>query len=323
MSVMVLSLHSSQCRQSDADVLQMDEVLERDPDALERRAEFSFCGQLTPLQSAVYRNHTVCVNFLIKKGANVNAVTGTGHHTALYIAIYRKYLNMVEILLEKGASTKSHLAPYTNAEKQLICESWYFHLAVTFEFLDIAKKLVEYGSNTEDFDKHTGNQILHAAEIAAAKPSPEVLLLALQYGPSIGERSVAKEGERAQGSSLVLCTVGNKWSMTSDVKVEKLKLVWTLLSKFGHSFWCTDNKGRNVQKVLERKRTKNSNINLPDSIFVDLLDFLEALMFNPLSLQDLCRIAVRSRLGQGAQQKINSIGSIPQTVQSFLKFELL
>jgi len=61
----VQNLHSGHCQQSDEDLETMAAKLGRDPDALDRRAEFSFCGQLTPLQSAVYRNHPLCVQFLL------------------------------------------------------------------------------------------------------------------------------------------------------------------------------------------------------------------------------------------------------------------
>lgn len=59
-----------------------------------------------------------------QRGALINAVTGTGHHTALYIAVYRHYLEMVTLLLEKGASTKSHLPTYANPEGGFLCRSW-------------------------------------------------------------------------------------------------------------------------------------------------------------------------------------------------------
>lgn len=41
----------------------------------------------------------------------------------------------------------------------------YFHLAVTFGNHEIAKQLVEFGSETEDFDEHTGYQVFYAAEV--------------------------------------------------------------------------------------------------------------------------------------------------------------
>jgi hypothetical protein len=43
--------------------------------------------------------------------------------------------------------------------------SRYFHLAVTFGNHEIAKRLVEFGSETEDFDEHTGYQVFYAAEV--------------------------------------------------------------------------------------------------------------------------------------------------------------
>jgi len=65
----------------------------------------------------------------LQRGADVNSVTGTGHHTALYIAVYRNCLSMVKLLLDRGASTKSHLPTYANPEGGLVCGSWYDYLS--------------------------------------------------------------------------------------------------------------------------------------------------------------------------------------------------
>ncbi|XP_059485187.1 ankyrin repeat and SOCS box protein 13-like [Neocloeon triangulifer] len=323
MSLMVLNLHSAQCTQSEINLRQMGEILQRDPDALGRRAEFSFCGQLTPLQSAIYRKHEVCAEFLIDRGADVNAVTGTGCHTALYIAVYKNCLPLVELLLKRGASTNCQLQTYANPKgDQTSCRSWYFHLAATFDFQDIAQKLVEFGSETEDFDEHTGLPILYAAEIAAVKASPEILLLALQYGSNNTKRAVSEEISLVMGPSLVLSTFINKW----PINPSRLITVWTVLSKFGHSFWCKDRKGRDAMGLISRKRARNcvmDPLNVPDSFFDELTKALEEFMRTPLRLQDICRIAIRRQMGRGAQSKIDQITGIPAILKRFLKVELL
>lgn len=62
------------------------------------------CGWLpcTPLRIAATAGHGSCVDFLIRKGAEVDLVDVKGQ-TALYVAVVNGHLESAQILLEAGA----------------------------------------------------------------------------------------------------------------------------------------------------------------------------------------------------------------------------
>lgn len=62
------------------------------------------CGWLpcTPLRIAATAGHGNCVDFLIRKGAEVDLVDVKGQ-TALYVAVVNGHLESAQILLEAGA----------------------------------------------------------------------------------------------------------------------------------------------------------------------------------------------------------------------------
>ena len=62
------------------------------------------CGWLpcTPLRIAATAGHGNCVDFLIRKGAEVDLVDVKGQ-TALYVAVVNGHLESTQILLEAGA----------------------------------------------------------------------------------------------------------------------------------------------------------------------------------------------------------------------------
>jgi hypothetical protein len=124
-----------------------------------------------------------------------------------------------------------------------------------------------------------------------------------------------------QVPSLVFTTISHKKYVTC-VEKERLSRVWIILSKFGHSFWCRNKKGRNVMEVFKRKQLTNGEVD-ENSCYDDLLKNLEELASKPLSLQDYCRLTVRKSLGMHAQTKLNQIVGIPNSLIKFLKYEIL
>ena len=62
------------------------------------------CGWLpcTPLRIAATAGHGPCVDFLLRKGAEIDLVDVKGQ-TALYVAVVNGHLECAKILLEAGA----------------------------------------------------------------------------------------------------------------------------------------------------------------------------------------------------------------------------
>ncbi|KAF4521687.1 hypothetical protein B566_EDAN009140 [Ephemera danica] len=66
-------LHAN-CEGTSADLLRMADMLEKNPGLIDRLAvdtNITFCGEMTPLQSAVHRRHVECVQFLIEKSVHI------------------------------------------------------------------------------------------------------------------------------------------------------------------------------------------------------------------------------------------------------------
>ncbi|MBN2681571.1 MAG: ankyrin repeat domain-containing protein [Bacteroidales bacterium] len=90
----------------------------------------------TPLMSACQKNDEIMVDFLIRKGSNINAVVYP-EGTAIKLAIQNNNLNLVKYLIENGA------------ELNLANENYWgpAHLAVFMENLEMLKFLIENGAD--------------------------------------------------------------------------------------------------------------------------------------------------------------------------------
>jgi len=76
----------------------VDSLLKLDPDLLQTTDESAY----TPLHRAAYNNHPEIVRLLLDRGAEVNAVSGSGS-TPLHGAAYGGYTETAELLLTAGA----------------------------------------------------------------------------------------------------------------------------------------------------------------------------------------------------------------------------
>lgn len=88
----------------------------------------SFMRKYTALMVAAREGDIRLAEFLIEKGASVNATTPDGH-TALMFAAYNRYPDIVKLLLSKGArvelkSTQGHtaLSEILESDKQKIIQ---------------------------------------------------------------------------------------------------------------------------------------------------------------------------------------------------------
>lgn len=60
---------------------------------------------LRPLHYAAYQNYIECVNLLLVRGAEVDAVDDIGY-TAIHLCAERGYLDLMLLLLQHGASVR-------------------------------------------------------------------------------------------------------------------------------------------------------------------------------------------------------------------------
>lgn len=65
---------------------------------------FLFSG-LRPLHYAVYQKYIDCVNLLLVRGADIDAMDDIGY-TGLHLCAERGYLDLVKLLIDHGARVK-------------------------------------------------------------------------------------------------------------------------------------------------------------------------------------------------------------------------
>lgn len=99
-----------------------------------------------PLHSACYEGHPEVVEFLLEKGADIEALNGRGF-TPLQLAVYGGRRDVVELLLEKGADINAE-----NKQMGMTVLDLAFLGEIQARKLDIAPLLIEKGA-TFDINK--------------------------------------------------------------------------------------------------------------------------------------------------------------------------
>ncbi|XP_023577889.1 ankyrin repeat and SOCS box protein 1 isoform X1 [Octodon degus] len=262
------------------------------------------CGWLpcTPLRIAATAGHGNCVDFLIRKGAEVDLVDVKGQ-TALYVAVVNGHLESTQILLEAGAdpngSRHHRSTPVYHASR--------------VGRADILQALIRYGADVDvnhhltpdirpPFSRRLTSLVVCPLYISAAYHNLQCFRLLLQAGanPDFNCNGPVNTQEFYRGSpGCVMDAVLRHGCEAAFVSLlvefgANLNLVkWELLS--------TELRGR--RKVD------------PEALEV----FKEARSV-PRTLLHMCRVAVRSALGKRRLRLIPSL-PLPDPIKKFLLYE--
>lgn len=262
------------------------------------------CGWLpcTPLRIAATAGHGNCVDFLIRKGAEVDLVDVKGQ-TALYVAVVNGHLESTQILLEAGAdpngSRHHRSTPVYHASR--------------VGRADILQALIRYGADVDvnhhltpdispPFSRRLTSLVVCPLYISAAYHNLQCFRLLLQAGanPDFNCNGPVNTQEFYRGSpGCVLDAVLRHGCEAAFVSLlvefgANLNLVkWELLS--------TELRGR--RKVDPKA-----------------LEVFKEARSVPRTLLHMCRVAVRSALGKRRLRLIPSL-PLPEPIKKFLLYE--
>ncbi len=114
-------------------VSQMEELLKKDPEALDRLSNSGF----SPFLLACYRGNNEIAKYLMEKGANTSLCTSEG--SAIYGIIFKNNTEMLAHILDKGISTND-----TCQFKQF---GTPLHMAMSLKRYEMVELLLMYGAN--------------------------------------------------------------------------------------------------------------------------------------------------------------------------------
>ncbi|XP_010003011.1 PREDICTED: ankyrin repeat and SOCS box protein 1, partial [Chaetura pelagica] len=259
------------------------------------------CGWLpcTPLRIAATAGHGPCVEFLLRKGAEIDLVDVKGQ-TALYVAVVNGHLECAKILLEAGAD------PNGSRHHQ---ESPLLHPLRRGEG-NVAKLLVKYGADV-DVNHHLPSRdpslslrplttlVVCPLYISAAYHNLQCFQLLLQAGANPDFNCCGPINIQGFSRGSPVCVMDAVLRHGCEAAFVQL------LIDFGANL--------NLVKVeaLGVESTGRIKVN-PEAMEV----FKEA-RGHPRSLLSLCRIAVRGILGKSRLDLIHIL-PIPDPIKQFL-----
>nr|XP_014337163.1 PREDICTED: ankyrin repeat and SOCS box protein 1 [Bos mutus] len=262
------------------------------------------CGWLpcTPLRIAATAGHGNCVDFLIRKGAEVDLVDVKGQ-TALYVAVVNGHLESAQILLEAGAdpngSRHHRSTPVYHASR--------------VGRADILKALIRYGADVDvnhhltpdaqpPFSRRLTSLVVCPLYISAAYHNLQCFKLLLQAGanPDFNcNGPVNTQGFYRGSPGCVMDAVLRHGCEAAFV---------SLLVEFGANLNLVKWESLGPESRGRRKVD-------PEALQV----FKEARSV-PRSLLNLCRVAVRRALGKYRLHLIPSL-PLPDPIKKFLLYE--
>lgn len=262
------------------------------------------CGWLpcTPLRIAATAGHGNCVDFLIRKGAEVDLVDVKGQ-TALYVAVVNGHLESAQILLEAGAdpngSRHHRSTPVYHASR--------------VGRADILKALIRYGADVDvnhhmtpdiqpPFSRRLTSLVVCPLYISAAYHNLQCFRLLLQAGanPDFNcNGPVNTQGFYRGSPGCVLDAVLRHGCEAAFV---------SLLVEFGANVNLVKWESLGPESRGRRKVD-------PEALQV----FREARSV-PRALLSLCRVAVRRALGKYRLHLIPSL-PLPDPIKKFLLYE--
>nr|XP_020662492.1 ankyrin repeat and SOCS box protein 1 isoform X1 [Pogona vitticeps] len=262
------------------------------------------CGWLpcTPLRIAATAGHGNCVEFLIRKGAEIDLVDVKGQ-TALYVAVVNGHLECARILLEAGADP--------NGSRHHRSTPVYH--AARVGRADILRELIQYGADV-DVNPHLASGIPNPSSrpltslvvcplyISAAYHNLPCFRLLLQAGANPDFNFCGPVNVQGFSRGSAVCVMDAVLRHGCDAAFV------CLLIDFGANL--------NLVKweTLAEEATGRIRVN-PEAMRL----FREAKSC-PRSLMSLCRVAVRKVLGKHRLQLIQTL-PVPVSIKNFLLHE--
>uniref|UniRef100_A0A3P9BJ66 Ankyrin repeat and SOCS box containing 13a, tandem duplicate 1 n=1 Tax=Maylandia zebra TaxID=106582 RepID=A0A3P9BJ66_9CICH len=259
-----------------------------------------FWADRTALHEAASHGRTLQLKQLIENGASVNMVT-VDNITPLHEACIQAHPNCARLLLEAGAQV----------DVRTIHGSTPLCNACAAGSLECAKLLLDYGAKVNPSLTALTASPLHEACIQ----NPQVVRLLIASGAKLEAFDVhfgpplhiacAKEHLNCVKELLTAANVNSvkfhEMALHHAARVSMVEMI-ELLVEFGANVYASDNLGR-----------KPIDYTTPASPSYTCLRFYE----NPLSLQQLCRIAVRRMLGTRASEVLSQL-NISHRINSYL-----
>ncbi|XP_074857206.1 ankyrin repeat and SOCS box protein 1 [Carettochelys insculpta] len=261
------------------------------------------CGWLpcTPLRIAATAGHGNCVDFLLRKGAEIDLVDVKGQ-TALYVAVVNGHLECAQILLEAGADP--------NGSRHHRSTPVYHTSRVGRA--DILRELIRYGADV-DVNHHVPSRLPSSSRpltslvvcplyISAAYHNLQCFKLLLQAGANPDFNCCGPVNLQGFSRGSPVCV------MDAVLRHGCEPAFVCLLVDFGANL--------NLVKVeaLGAEPTGRVKVN-PEALQV----FKEA-RGCPRSLLSLCRVAVRRTLGKYHLHLIHAL-PVPDPIKQFLLHE--
>ncbi|KAM3587412.1 uncharacterized protein V6R79_004673 [Siganus canaliculatus] len=250
--------------------------------------DIGFWADRTALHEAASHGRALQLKQLIESGAAVNMVT-VDNITPLHEACIQAHPNCARLLLEAGAQvdvrTIHGSTPLCNA-----CSSGS---------LECAKLLLEYGAKVNPSLTALTASPLHEACIQG---NVDVVKLMIAHGAKLEAYDVHF------GPPLhIACAKGHMACVKELLNAARMHMVdmIDLLVEFGAKVCASDNLGRKPLDYTTSASPAYNSLMVYES--------------NPLSLQQLCRISVRTMLGTRALEVIGQLEVSPR-IHSYLQY---
>ncbi|XP_046675806.1 ankyrin-1-like [Homalodisca vitripennis] len=301
----------------------------------------------TPLMLAVIRDHIDVVQLLVRHGAKVNIEEIHGY-TPLCEAVWNKSVEMATLLLHAGAkqTQSQNLLHYAVLHRHiamaelLLRHGAYPNLrddqgdtpllrAITCCHLDMVRLLLRYEANPNFANSVSGITPLHQALKVDNRETifEDLLELLCRYNVDLNMRSGCKMvtplSEALCNGDLICAAALVRAGADVNINCEP------------PSLWpdpCPDNlmMAKNVSNrlvyLIVAAGFDLTHHPLPSQVGSNELkvdteidEWLKYMKFNPRRLTDLCRLKIRSQMGNRALQVIPSL-QIPQSLKQFLLY---
>ncbi|XP_004575311.2 ankyrin repeat and SOCS box protein 13a.1 isoform X3 [Maylandia zebra] len=263
--------------------------------------DIGFWADRTALHEAASHGRTLQLKQLIENGASVNMVT-VDNITPLHEACIQAHPNCARLLLEAGAQV----------DVRTIHGSTPLCNACAAGSLECAKLLLDYGAKVNPSLTALTASPLHEACIQVVRlliaSGAKLEAFDVHFGPPL-HIACAKEHlncvkELLTAGANVNSVKFHEMALHHAARVGMVEMI-ELLVEFGANVYASDNLGR-----------KPIDYTTPASPSYTCLRFYES---NPLSLQQLCRIAVRRMLGTRASEVLSQL-NISHRINSYLQY---
>ncbi|XP_006806580.1 ankyrin repeat and SOCS box protein 13a.1 isoform X3 [Neolamprologus brichardi] len=263
--------------------------------------DIGFWADRTALHEAASHGRTLQLKQLIENGASVNMVT-VDNITPLHEACIQAHPSCARLLLEAGAQV----------DVRTIHGSTPLCNACAAGSLDCVELLLDYGAKVNPSLTALTASPLHEACIQVVRlliaSGAKLEAFDVHFGPPL-HIACAKEHlncvkELLTAGANVNSVKFHEIALHHAARVGMVEMI-ELLVEFGANVYASDNLGR-----------KPIDYTTPASPSYTCLRFYES---NPLSLQQLCRIAVRRMLGTRASEVLSQL-NISHRINSYLQY---